>query len=1576
MTKFYTVLFALVMGFSANAQSPNVSPNCRDLNANVDSLGNATIAFSDFVANYTAVSADVTITRSFGGIVHGPTPLSGNASIVLPVCSYLGESLKINVSSQAGSCWSNLTFKQGNGPTIVGRAKDVYCFDPLIEPGQHIDDEPPLATIPCEASEAATFVADWVTPYACGGPFDPLNDTLKVILREYEAFDKAGNRGFAFDTITVFRLPAIEPTVNIYCAEKDTTYCGQGNAGPFMVYPERCDPATFGSDQDGDGSLCDTIYFLVYDDSLGRYHLNPFLDDTKCGLLSHLEYWNFGSGGCEEQSKYTLELKQECVPPRVGTCLATGLAANAFTQLVPGYLVCTFWFIDLDTVPPVVDCKDDNLLLTTVYTGTHECAAHTYVVPTYVQDDWSGIKQVKATIEDVGTTIMAYNAENKCWEGHTQFKLPYKELPYRIVYEAYDSCHNIGYDTCYIRVKDNTRPVPVVDKGVTVSLSDKKVWVEAKTFDEGSWDNCGVNLLLARRADWYEACIDLCDDVDSCYITEHHDTLWQAQLEDDKHIDEVEAHYAKTLDWLCNDDVPCGDLIYNAWQYDLMKYATLECPDHPYDVDEDYFRGILDEAIQDPAFAYKWKNPSTLFIGTADNPGFSVNDAYYVRMNGSSTSVLSDFPIYGATTDFSQKRILFTSSAGSPSMPINGDQLYALPFGGVAPVLLGTVTTDGTTPLRIDGLAAIDGKLYGVVDNGLSDGFYSINLTTFIATLIASYDPMTIDISGIDADPVSKKIYGADDAQGSIVEIDPLTGSTSVLASFPIGQMDIDGVAVGAGKIFLVSDEPGFIYTYNLKTNSYDSPIISPFGQTDIFAGGAAYMPMLEDLVDEWSQIGGGWSDQVVFSCDDACGPVTVEVLVMDYWCNWGKAWTSVWVEDKTPITIAKDVIEEENITCKTYKDKRYAYPEEIHPVSLDYVVEQAKAGEQDAFDLLDEVFGGYSKAWKDPSGNYVDIDGAEIECDITFYDSVCQCTSYHDQVRVYDEHFGYIWKDSVITDCYYDQDTIDFQKGIAVVNCDQNVHCEQEVWCEFDHCGQGYIFRKFKIWQGCPDSFYLDHNVPDSLKHPVDTIYRHQRISVGNECHLSKYMFDVPGDEVVYSCDIEYDEGGNVVGDAGPENTGYATYKFDDDCRIVGIAHQDKVFKVVGGDAACYKIIRTWYFADWCYTGGIPLESEWILDTESEFFKGYCEQKIIVHDTLPPVCTITGPVESGGSIEVGACAFDLAVTVGAMDPCGLTRYNWELKNITDPDAVTIVDSGDGDLSDNEDNFDIESSDLAHGNYKLKVVTVDECNNEGYCDYLIDVISVKKPSPVCVTSLTATLTPWDSDQDGVVDSAHAVVWAGEFDSSSEPACQDTAIEFRIEFVTGDSTDATAAGDPDSLTVGCADAGTHLVRLWVVSLPSDTRDYCDVVLIVQNNSDICGSTIAGEPQPPSEVTGMVDDAKEMDRSMLTSDQGTKSVGVGGRPLGQIVGVEGYLLEQNTPNPFQAETNIGFVLPEAMRASVTVYDVTGRVIRAIEGDYVKGFNQVQFRTSDLGVSGILYYRLNAGTYSSTRKMVLIE
>ncbi len=83
-----------------------------------------------------------------------------------------------------------------------------------------------------------------------------------------------------------------------------------------------------------------------------------------------------------------------------------------------------------------------------------------------------------------------------------------------------------------------------------------------------------------------------------------------------------------------------------------------------------------------------------------------------------------------------------------------------------------------------------------------------------------------------------------------------------------------------------------------------------------------------------------------------------------------------------------------------------------------------------------------------------------------------------------------------------------------------------------------------------------------------------------------------------------------------------------------------------------------------------------------------------------------------------------------------------------------------------------------------------------------------------------------------------------------------------------------------------------------------------------------------------------------------------------------------LYQNQPNPFKDATMIGFVLPSASSAVLTVYDVSGKVLSRVEGDFGKGYNQIHLSKSDLGGTGILYYTLETAMNSATKKMIFLE
>ena len=83
-----------------------------------------------------------------------------------------------------------------------------------------------------------------------------------------------------------------------------------------------------------------------------------------------------------------------------------------------------------------------------------------------------------------------------------------------------------------------------------------------------------------------------------------------------------------------------------------------------------------------------------------------------------------------------------------------------------------------------------------------------------------------------------------------------------------------------------------------------------------------------------------------------------------------------------------------------------------------------------------------------------------------------------------------------------------------------------------------------------------------------------------------------------------------------------------------------------------------------------------------------------------------------------------------------------------------------------------------------------------------------------------------------------------------------------------------------------------------------------------------------------------------------------------------------LYQNQPNPFSVETVIGFDLPESGSATLSLFDVTGKVLRVIEGDYTQGYNEVKLTKSDLSSTGMIYYKLQTQDHTATRHMIIVE
>lgn len=95
---------------------------------------------------------------------------------------------------------------------------------------------------------------------------------------------------------------------------------------------------------------------------------------------------------------------------------------------------------------------------------------------------------------------------------------------------------------------------------------------------------------------------------------------------------------------------------------------------------------------------------------------------------------------------------------------------------------------------------------------------------------------------------------------------------------------------------------------------------------------------------------------------------------------------------------------------------------------------------------------------------------------------------------------------------------------------------------------------------------------------------------------------------------------------------------------------------------------------------------------------------------------------------------------------------------------------------------------------------------------------------------------------------------------------------------------------------------------------------------------------------------------------------------------------FVLSQNYPNPFNPETTISYTIPsnvksETAKVTLKVYDLLGREVATLvdeyqqAGNYNASFNVETLHATSLP-SGVYFYRLQSGSYSETKKMILLK
>lgn len=196
------------------------------------------------------------------------------------------------------------------------------------------------------------------------------------------------------------------------------------------------------------------------------------------------------------------------------------------------------------------------------------------------------------------------------------------------------------------------------------------------------------------------------------------------------------------------------------------------------------------------------------------------------------SEVFQGYEVWGSAYDTDNKRILFSS----------GSSLYEWPIGGEVK-LLGVMKNSLEIEQQFNGLGYFQETLVGCGGTTELLGFYAIDPTTLEATLIAE-SAERLGCGGLAIDPDTGDVYFTNDDptiySPGLYRMNP-DGTGQLITGYPPGEVDVDGLAIGNGNAYLVTDDPspGVIHVWNFAAGAYQSPIPSPWSSTSVRAAAA-----------------------------------------------------------------------------------------------------------------------------------------------------------------------------------------------------------------------------------------------------------------------------------------------------------------------------------------------------------------------------------------------------------------------------------------------------------------------------------------------------------------------------------------------------------------------------------------------------------------------------------------------------------------------------------------------------------------------------------------------------------------
>ena len=392
---------------------------------------------------------------------------------------YIGKQLRVTVTQKCGnnSCWGYVTIEDKSVVDIVCPADVVINCDQLTSvaiTGFPVVNTTIPATVPVLQADGRYLLAGYDN---CGDAYFSYSDesvitdctsaASSIVTRTWVITDEAGNSKSCTQSISINRATLAD-----------------------VVYPPNFDsafdqnihqPSLQACGSDATAAAADAWIALTNGNPSPETTGYPI--GTNClGLdLTYVDVRTMICGDNSYKIQRTWSVAEEC----------TG-AVDSRVQLITV----------MDTNPPVIVapeefdfatdthlCGGDITIPAPIF--TYECSEWDYTVGYKVVDDSNNpyLNTIEdGVVRDPITQLYTINNINsvtdKVW----------------IVYTATDECGNSSQAFTEITVVDDEQPIPVCDLYTFVALNDEGIaYAGIETFDDGSWDNCGVDYIRISR---------------------------------------------------------------------------------------------------------------------------------------------------------------------------------------------------------------------------------------------------------------------------------------------------------------------------------------------------------------------------------------------------------------------------------------------------------------------------------------------------------------------------------------------------------------------------------------------------------------------------------------------------------------------------------------------------------------------------------------------------------------------------------------------------------------------------------------------------------------------------------------------------------------------------------------------------------------------------------------------------------------------------------------------------------------------------------------------------------------------